>query len=307
MPKLDLSTITAHVGSSYPAPHDAEMGGRAQQRLGEAAGLTQFGANLVRLAPGGLSSLRHWHEQQDEFLVVTEGALVLIDDTGETALSPGDCCAFPAGDANGHHIANRSDADAAFVVVGTRTDTETAWYSDLDMKVVVNAQGSRFLRRDGAPMSSDASSATPEHTTFDDLSKALSRALVSGDFALYRSVFHLPHDVIPRSGDAYTLRTEAEIHEDFDLYHAAIMAGGITRISRKILSQTEPDPDTRLIEAEVTMRKGEETLVTPFTTTFRMERRKGRWAFGRVISSLGHINWTRGQGAITQNRRFELD
>jgi uncharacterized cupin superfamily protein len=124
--------------------------------LGDPVGLTQFGANLVRLEPGARSSLRHWHEEQDEFLVVTEGALVLVDDQGDTALAPGDCCAFPAGDANGHHIVNKSDAMGAFVVVGTRTPREVGWYSDVDMKVTSAAGKLTFTRRDGGPVEDQA-------------------------------------------------------------------------------------------------------------------------------------------------------
>lgn len=152
MPKLDLAGIPVSTSSSYPAPHDAAVKGRSNQRLGDAGGLTQFGANLVRLAPGAMSSLRHWHERQDEFLMVTEGQLTLIDDAGETPLTVGDCCTFPAGDANGHHIVNLSDADGAFLVIGTRTDTETGWYSDIDMKVSIDAGKMTFTRRDGSPL-----------------------------------------------------------------------------------------------------------------------------------------------------------
>lgn len=152
MPKIDIETIPTRGGSSYPAPHAAQMAGRRQQKLGDAAGLTQFGANLVHLEPGALSSLRHWHDQQDEFLVVVSGQLVLRDDEGDTPLAPGDCAAFPAGDANGHHIVNLSTQEASFVVVGTRTPTETAWYSDVDLKVTVDADGMRFTTRDGQPV-----------------------------------------------------------------------------------------------------------------------------------------------------------
>jgi len=152
MPKIDIDALPMRTGSSYPAPHDAGFDLRAQAALGDPAGLTQFGVNWVRLAPGGMSSLRHWHEVQDEFLVVTEGQLTLRDDTGETALRPGDCCAFPANDGNGHHIVNQSDADGAFVVVGTRTPTETGWYSDVDMKVVVENGVYTFTHRDGSEL-----------------------------------------------------------------------------------------------------------------------------------------------------------
>ncbi|MGH1414104.1 MAG: cupin domain-containing protein [Pelagimonas sp.] len=152
MPKIDISNVPFKTGSSYPEKYAAQMEGRSQQSLGDAGGISQFGANLVRLAPNALSSLRHWHEQQDEFLIVTEGHLVLVDDTGETPLSVGDCCAFPAGDGNGHHIVNKSESDGAFLVVGTRTATETGWYSDIDMKVEAADGKMTFTRKDGSPV-----------------------------------------------------------------------------------------------------------------------------------------------------------
>lgn len=150
MPKVDLAALPTRSGSGYPEPYRDGFDKRHQTALGDPYGLTQFGVNLVRLEPGGMSSLRHWQETQDEFLVVTEGALVLIDDEGETPLAPGDCCAFPAGDENGHHLVNRSDQDASFVVMGTRTPTEKAWYSDIDMKVSVQDGAFHFTRRDGS-------------------------------------------------------------------------------------------------------------------------------------------------------------
>lgn len=149
MPKIDINALPVKTGSTYPAEYAARIGDRRQVRLGEASGLTQFGANLVTLGPGAMSSLRHWHEQQDEFLVVTQGVCTLIDDHGETRLYPGDCAAFPAGDANGHNIVNQTDQDAGFVVIGTHTATEAAHYSDIDMKVTARDGAVTFTRRDG--------------------------------------------------------------------------------------------------------------------------------------------------------------
>ncbi len=152
MPKIDIDALPVETGSGYPGHRAALMDGRSQIRLGDVSGLSQFGVNLVRLAPGALSSLRHWHVEQDEFLVVTEGVCTLIDDHGETLLHPGDCAAFPAGDANGHTIQNKSQAQAAFVVVGTRTATETGYYSDEDM-MVTQADGIfSFTRKDGSAL-----------------------------------------------------------------------------------------------------------------------------------------------------------
>ena len=152
MPKLDLTRLPVKTGSGYPGHRAALMDGRSQIAVGDAGGLTQFGANIVILAPGALSSLRHWHEQQDEVLVVLSGAPTLVDDDGETPLAPGDVATFPAGEANGHHLINKTKEEARFFVVGTRTETETGWYSDEDMKVTFDKTGISFTRKDGAPL-----------------------------------------------------------------------------------------------------------------------------------------------------------
>lgn len=149
MPKLDLSALPVKTGSIYPAPYAAMMAGRSSLRLGEAGGLTQFGANLVTLAPGALSSLRHWHRHEDEFVMVTEGVCTLIDDAGEHPMQVGDCAAFPAGDGNGHQFINRSDQVARFLVVGTKAKREVASYSDVDLMVTIEDGRAEFTHKDG--------------------------------------------------------------------------------------------------------------------------------------------------------------
>ena len=156
MPKIDLSALTPISRSSYPAPHDAEVAGRSYLRAGHAGGLTQFGANIVILAPGAKSSLRHWHEQQDEFVMVISGRCTLVDDAGRHPMQPGDCAAFPAGDGNGHHLINETDEEARFLVIGTHTPTEIAWYSDLDLKATLTAEDTTFTRKDGTPYTGDS-------------------------------------------------------------------------------------------------------------------------------------------------------
>ncbi len=152
MPKIDIHSLPVKTGSSYPGKYASTMDGRSQVAVGNAGGITQFGANIVILAPGALSSLRHWHAEQDELLLVMSGELTLIDDEGETILKTGDVASFPAGDANGHHLVNKSDAEGRFFVVGTRTPTETGWYSDLDMKVTVSDGKFHFTRKDGSAL-----------------------------------------------------------------------------------------------------------------------------------------------------------
>lgn len=151
MPKIDLASLPVRTGSIYPAPYAAQMAGRSSLRLGQAGGLTQFGVNLVTLEPGARSSMRHWHRHEDEFVMVTEGALVLVEDAGDTPMGPGDCAAFPAGVANGHCLVNRSDTLARFLVVGTKAPREEATYSDIDLKVTLADGGATFTRKDGTP------------------------------------------------------------------------------------------------------------------------------------------------------------
>lgn len=154
MPVIDQTKCPVKTGSIYPEPYASMMKGRSSLRLGEAGGLTQYGVNLVMLEPGAMSSLRHWHHNEDEFVWIVEGACTLVQDEGETVMHPGDCATFPAGDPNGHHFINRSDRPAKFLVVGTRAPQETAVYSDVDMMVQISPgeKGrAEFTHKDGTP------------------------------------------------------------------------------------------------------------------------------------------------------------
>ena len=152
MPVIDQDKLPVKTSTIYPAPYDAEMGGRRSVRLGDTVGLTQFGANLTILEPNAKSSLRHWHHNQDEFVVVTQGTVTLVDDNGETEMTVGQCAGFPAGDTNGHQFINKSTTQACFVVIGTRTPTETAVYSDIDMKLDITDGKFEFTHKDGSPL-----------------------------------------------------------------------------------------------------------------------------------------------------------
>ncbi|MDC0736724.1 cupin domain-containing protein [Cognatishimia sp. SS12] len=151
MPKVDLTSIAPRTGTVYPAAFHAEMAGRSSLRFSDAAGLTQFGANITILQPGAKSSLRHWHETQDELVLVISGTATLLDDTGETLLHAGECAAFPAGDGNGHCLRNDTDQELRFLAVGARTETEIAHYSDLDMTAHIRDRDIRFTHKDGTP------------------------------------------------------------------------------------------------------------------------------------------------------------
>src|SRR6202789_4420632 len=118
--RIDLREVPSVAGSGYPAPFDRPCAGRTRQRIGDAAGLTDFGVNLLRLPPGTWSSQRHWHTAEDEFVYVLEGEVVLVTDAGEETLRPGDCAGFKAGIEDGHPLQNRSQADVVLLEVGSR-------------------------------------------------------------------------------------------------------------------------------------------------------------------------------------------
>ena len=152
MPIIKPADVEPIVSSNYPAPHDQDLGRFEARSLGDAGGLTQFGVHLETLHPGALSSLRHWHENEDEFLYVLSGEITLVDDDGAHVVGAGEAAAFKAGDANGHHLQNRSDAPATYLIVGTRADEDRCHYSDVDMLLTKTKAGKQFTRRDGSPL-----------------------------------------------------------------------------------------------------------------------------------------------------------
>jgi len=136
--------------SNYPEPFAARMEGREKRVLGDLFGLTNFGVNLTRLAPGGSSALRHAHTKQDEFVYILEGAPVLVTDAGETTLEPGMCAGFKAG-GTAHHLVNRSGKDVVFLEVGDRTRGDGAVYPDDDIQATMVDGAWRFTHKDGTP------------------------------------------------------------------------------------------------------------------------------------------------------------
>ena len=145
--KIDIAALTPVVGTLYPPPFDEPCRARDRRRLGDAAGLTQYGVNLLRLPPGAWSSQRHWHAKEDEFIYVLSGELVLVTDAGEEVLRAGDCAGFKGGDTDGHCLQNRGTVDATALEIGSRIAGESAVYPDIDMK----AEGGSYLRKDGTP------------------------------------------------------------------------------------------------------------------------------------------------------------
>ncbi|MBV9152322.1 MAG: cupin domain-containing protein [Alphaproteobacteria bacterium] len=146
--RMDPAALKSIVGTLYPSPYDEPCRARERTRLGDAAGLTQFGVNLLRLPPGVWSSQRHWHTTEDEFVYVLSGEVTLVTDSGEEVLRAGDCAGFKANDSDGHCLQNRSGRDATVLEIGTRDPMNNmAYYSDIDMM----AKSGGYAHRDGTP------------------------------------------------------------------------------------------------------------------------------------------------------------
>jgi uncharacterized cupin superfamily protein len=152
LPALDPATVEARKGSSYPEPWKTSCGEREKLALGDVLGLNDFGVNLVRLPPGALSSQRHWHSHEDEFVYVLEGELTLITDAGSQVLKPGMAAGFPAGEGDAHHLANKSKGWAVYLEVGSRSLEDEVTYPDIDLFLTSGRHGkSKFTKKDGTP------------------------------------------------------------------------------------------------------------------------------------------------------------
>jgi uncharacterized cupin superfamily protein len=145
MKKMNLSLVPTQRGSNYPPPFDEACRDQTCQRLARYAGLTQFGVNVTVIEVGAWSSQRHWHSHEDEFLWVLEGELTLVTDAGEETLRAGDCAAFRSGDADGHHLVNKSGRQTKVLEIGTSDPQDCCTYPDIDMI----ADNSGYIHRDG--------------------------------------------------------------------------------------------------------------------------------------------------------------
>jgi uncharacterized cupin superfamily protein len=146
MAKIDIEAIPQSNATGYPTPFDAAVEGRWWRRLAPTSGLTKMGASHVVLTPGAWSSQRHWHNGEDEMVIMLSGEAVLIEDGGETVMRPGDVAAWSAGDENGHHLINRSEMDCVFIAVSAGA-RDSGSYSDIDM--TFDADG--YYHKDGTP------------------------------------------------------------------------------------------------------------------------------------------------------------
>jgi uncharacterized cupin superfamily protein len=146
---LRLDEVPERQSTGCPAPFDRLVAGRFRRCPGDAFGPGDFGVNLTRLGPGAATSQRHWHTEEDEFVLVLEGEVVLVDDSGERVPGPGMCVGFPKGVDNAHHFVNRGERPAVLLEIGSRRpETDEVFYADIDLRCL---PGRRFAHRDGTP------------------------------------------------------------------------------------------------------------------------------------------------------------
>ncbi len=148
---LHVNAITPQSGCSYPEPFKSRMGAGNWRPLGDAFGLTQFGISLETLQPNAESALRHWHTLEDEFLYMLSGEVVLRTNAGEFPLSAGMCMGFKAGSDNAHHLLNRSEQAAQYLIMGSRIPDDLAFYPDDDLIWSCSAEGRVAAHKDGTP------------------------------------------------------------------------------------------------------------------------------------------------------------
>ncbi len=147
MPRIDIMAIEPKRGSDYPHPFDLPLAGREARNVASAAGLVDFNANHVVVPPGCWSSQRHWHEDEDEVVVVLSGTAILVDEHGRHAMASGDIAVFPKNDANGHRLVNEGDTPLVLLAM-SRPEASRVTYSDIDL-VWTPAAGQQH--RDGTP------------------------------------------------------------------------------------------------------------------------------------------------------------
>jgi uncharacterized cupin superfamily protein len=146
---VNPENVQESTGSNYPQKFKSAVAGRVKKRLGNAAGLHNFGVNLVRLVPGSCSALRHWHSCQDEFIYILEGEVTLVTNSGEQVLQSGMAAGFPAGDVDGHHLVNHTDSDVVYLEIGDRTSGDSVNYPDDDLIAKASANGWTFTHKNG--------------------------------------------------------------------------------------------------------------------------------------------------------------
>ena len=148
MPKIDLDSLEQTNRTGYPPPFNEQVAGRWYRRLAPAGGLTEFGASHVTLKPGAWSSQRHWHNGEDEFLVMLSGEAVLVEDEGRTVLRAGRLRGLAQGQHQRPSSCERKRRGLHVRRASAAVTNTGGGYSDIDMMFTAE---DGFVHKDGAP------------------------------------------------------------------------------------------------------------------------------------------------------------
>lgn len=140
--------------SAQVRTRDGDSEGMRSRRVSDEGGLTQYGAYVVTLAPGARTSERHWHEREDELVLVLAGEVTVLENDGAHVLGPGDAACWPAGVDNAHSVLNRSDAPCTFLIVGTRPSHDVCHYPDVRRVLFTEGETWRLVDEDGTLLKS---------------------------------------------------------------------------------------------------------------------------------------------------------
>lgn len=146
MPLVAIADLPRTTLSGRVSDLLGDLGPFESRSIAAPYGMAGLGANIEELPPGSTSSHRHWHEKVDEIVVMLEGTLTLVEDTGETPLAAGDIAVFPAGVENGHCLRNDSATPARFLVVSSQDAADRCHYTQADL--IAEPDGS-LRNRDG--------------------------------------------------------------------------------------------------------------------------------------------------------------
>lgn len=103
---------------------------RHNRSLGDAAGLKTLGVHLVRLRPGCVSTVYHFHHHDEEWIYILSGRgeAEIGEETFE--VGPGDFMGFVAGSVS-HLLRNPNDEPLVYLVGGNRLPFDVCDYPRL--------------------------------------------------------------------------------------------------------------------------------------------------------------------------------
>jgi len=120
-------------GSGYPAPFDEPCAARARQRLGDAAGLTDFWRELLRL-PAGAWSSQGIGIRPKMSSYMSRRRSSAVTDSGEETLRGRRLCRVQGRAARRAPLANRSSRGSSFSDWIRKVADDEGDYPDIDLR-----------------------------------------------------------------------------------------------------------------------------------------------------------------------------